>query len=325
MSSIQSTIKRGDGPPRRPHRRPALRATKGFQTSAELLILALPAILVLFVVCYLPMGGVFLAFKDVQLAKGIFGGNWVGFQNFRFLFESQDAFRITRNTLGMNSLFITLTIGSALVVAFMLYDVGKSQVRIFQTVFFFPYFLSWVVIGYIAFIFLNSKYGVIHGLLATLGAKPIDFYTTPVYWPFILTIAYVWKNLGYTAIIFYTGLLSIDTELFEAAAIDGASKVQLKTRIALPLLSPLIVILSLLNIGKIFYSDFGLFFFVPRNIGLLYPATDVIDTYVFRALRVTGDIGMAAAAGLYQSLVGFALVLVCNWVIRRVSPENAIR
>lgn len=296
---------------------------KAIRKNQSLFLLSLPGLAFVAVVYYLPMFGIVLAFKDFDYAKGIWGSPWNGLENFRFFFTSQDAFRVTRNTLMLNLLFILVNTVAALFVAVMLYSLSRRLVKLFQTVLFFPYFLSWVVVGFLAYVFLNPVAGVFNRMLAAVGLPEVSWYADTGPWPALLTIFYVWKNLGYTAIIFYTGLLSLDKGYFEAAEIDGATQFQLVTKIAIPLISPLIVILTILAIGKILYSDFGLFYFVPRNSGLLYPVTDVIDTYVYRGLK-GGEMGMSAAVGFYQSMVGFALVLATNFIVKRINPDNSI-
>lgn len=296
---------------------------KLIKRNGSLFLLSLPGLIFVSVVYYLPMFGIVLAFKDFDYARGIWGSEWNGLENFRFFFTSQDAYRVTRNTLVLNILFIIATMVTALAIAVMLYTLSRRMVKLYQTILFFPYFLSWVVIGFLVYIFLNPSEGVVNRLIQSAGGRGVFWYGTKGPWPGILTFMYVWKNVGYNAIIFYTGLLSLDKGYFEAASIDGASGLQMVTKIAIPLISPLIVILTVLAIGKILYSDFGLFFFVPRNSGLLYAVTDVIDTYVYRGLR-GGDIGMSAAVGFYQSIVGFILVLLTNLAVRRINPDNRI-
>jgi putative aldouronate transport system permease protein len=290
----------------------------------QLFTLALPGMLVVFVFCYLPMAGLFLAFKDFNIRDGFFKSPWVGFRNFAFLFQSKDALRITRNALLNNLLFISVSIALALLLALLLFELSRRLVKIYQTILFFPYFLSWVVVGYSAYILLSSSYGVINSIIVRLGGARVNWYSDPKYWLPILLIAYIWKNLGYLTIIFYTALMSIDSSLFEAGRIDGAGSWQIRLRISIPLITPVVITLALLSIGRIFFSDFGLFYFIPRNVGALYPVTDVIDTYVYRALRVTGDIGMSAAAGLYQSFMGLVLILLTNWLVKRARPESAL-
>jgi len=289
-----------------------------------LLLISLPALIFVFVFSYLPMFGVVIAFKDFNYAKGIWGSDWIGLKNFEFFFTSQDAFRVTRNTILLNAAFIVIGLLASLVVGLLLAELGRRAVRFFQTILFFPYFLSWVVVGYLAYILLNPTYGTVNKLLEWINVEPVDWYSDPKYWPVILILTYLWKNVGYTAIIFYTGLMSIDQSYYEAASIDGASRFQQMLRVSLPLLVPMVLLLFMLNVGKIFYSDFGLFYFVPRDVGTLYPVTDVIDTYVYRSLRVVGDLGMASAAGLYQSVVGLALVLVTNGLVKKFNRESAM-
>ncbi len=295
-----------------------------FWRSKSLFFLSLPALIIVFVFYYLPMFGIVIAFKDINYAKGIWGSDWVGLDNFKFFFQSQDAMRITRNTLLLNGMFIVIGTFVSVIIGLLMAELGRRWVRIFQTVLFFPYFLSWVVVGFITYILLNPTYGVINKALEWMNLIPVDWYSNPDYWPVILTLTYLWKNVGYTAIIFFTGLIAIDPTYFEAASIDGATRFQQIRKISIPLIAPLITLLVMLNIGRIFYSDFGLFYFIPRDAGMLYSTTDVVDTYVFRALRVTGDIGMASAASLYQAIVGLVLVFSTNLIVRKFNKENAL-
>ncbi|CAN7610291.1 ABC transporter permease [Paenibacillus sp. LjRoot56] len=298
--------------------------SKHFWKARSLFLIGLPAIIVVFIFYYLPMYGIVIAFKDINYAKGIWGSDWVGLHNFKFFFNSQDALRITRNTLLLNGLFIVVGMSCALVIGLLLAELGRRWVKLFQTILFFPYFLSWVVVGFVSYILMNPSFGVINKALEQLHIAPIDWYSKPGYWPLILTLTYLWKNVGYTAIIFFTGLLSIDNSYYEAASIDGASRLQQIRKISIPLILPLITMLFMLNVGRIFYSDFGLFYFVPRDAGMLYPTTDVVDTYVFRSLRVVGDLGMASAASLYQAVVGLILVVSTNLLVRKFSKDHAL-
>lgn len=304
---------------------PDRRKSRHFRANLPFTLMALPAMVLLFIFNYLPMAGIVIAFKRFRVNLGFFRSPWVGLQNFSFFFQSQDAWRITRNTLGYNAVFIILGLVISVAFALMLFEItSRGALRFYQTVFFFPYFLSWVVVGYVLYAFLSMQYGLANGLLRALGATPIQWYIVPGYWPPILVFMNLWKTVGYFSVIYYAGLMGIDKELFEAAVIDGAGKVQTMTHISIPLLSNLMVALVILQIGRIFYADFGLFYNLPRDIGTLYPAVDVIDTYVFRSLRVTGDIGMSSAANFYQAIVGFVLVLGSNWLVRAVSREHAL-
>ncbi|WP_314584799.1 ABC transporter permease subunit [Paenibacillus terrigena] len=289
-----------------------------------LLALAAPGLLFVLIFNYVPMLGLVLAFKDFNFRKGIWGSDWVGLDNFKFFFTSDAALQVTRNTIVLNFIFILLTNVVAIAFALMLFELSRRAVKLYQTTLFFPYFLSWVVVSYVTYALLNPQMGVINHLLQQFGFDEINWYMEAKYWPFILSLAYLWKNVGYSTLIFYTGLMSIDKSLYEAASIDGASKWQQVRSISIPLLSPLITLITLLQVGKIFYSDFGMFYFLTADSGALYATTDVIDTYVYRALRVSGDTGMATAIGLYQSLVGFVLVVTVNFIVRKFNKENAI-
>jgi putative aldouronate transport system permease protein len=295
------------------------------QTTLTLTLMALPGIVLLFVFAYLPMVGLIIAFKDYRFADGLWGSAWVGFDNFRFLFGSDSALRVTRNTLLMNSLFIaTGTVGS-LVIALLLNEVYTSWAsKYYQTLLFFPHFISWVIVSYFVFGFLNGDTGLLNKVLVGLGLDPIAWYREAKYWPGILTATHLWSGVGFGSIVYLAGILGIDTSYFEAAKIDGANKWQQIRYITLPLLLPVVIILVLLSIGRIFNADFGLFYFVPRNTPQLYSTTDVIDTFVYRSLVQLGDISMAAAAGFYQSIVGFVMVVLANWVVRRINRDYSL-
>lgn len=299
-------------------------AAKTFRQNRALLALSLPGMISLLLFAYLPMFGVFIAFKDINYAKGLLGSDWVGLKNFQFFFRSQDAWRITRNTLLYNISFIVVGIALAVFLSMVMYELRARYIKVFQTVLFIPYFLSWVVVGYIAYIFLNPTAGLLNRLLGALNLPQPSWYINKGAWPWIILFFYLWKNLGYNSIIFYTGLMSIDVSMFEAAAIDGANKWQMRAHILLPMLRPLISIMAMLAVGRIMYADFGLFYFIPRDTGMLYAVTDVIDTYVYRSLRVSPELGMSSAAALYQSVVGCLLVLSVNALLRRFSPEDAL-
>lgn len=298
-----------------------------FTKNGSLLLMALPGLLLLLVFSYLPMFGVIVAFKDFKAVKGIFDSDWIGFKNFEFLFSTSDAWRITFNTLSLNALFIVTSTLGAIAIALLLNEVRertKKLTNFYQSALLLPHFISYVIVGYFVFAFLNTDNGLVNKTLAGFGVNEISWYSSPQYWPAILTSVNLWKSVGFNSIIYLSGILAINPEYFEAARIDGATKWKQITRITIPLIMPLIIITTLLAIGRIFYADFGLFFQVTRDNGLLYPTTDVLDTYVYRALRVSGDVGMAAAAGLYQAVVGFVLVVAANWVVRRIDADKAL-
>ncbi|MDB5081352.1 MAG: Sugar transporter permease [Chloroflexi bacterium] len=295
--------------------------------NGSLFLMALPGLLLLFVFSYLPMFGIIIAFKDYRAAQGLFDSAWVGLKNFEFLFGTQDAWRVTFNTLFLNSLFIVTSTTGAIFLALMLNEVrerSKIMTNFYQSALLLPHFISYVIVGYFVFAFLNTDNGLVNHTLAGFGVEQISWYSSPQYWPTILTSVNLWKHVGFNSIIYLSGILAINPEYFEAAKIDGASKWKQITRITIPLIFPLVIITTLLAIGRIFYADFGLFYQVTRDNGLLYPTTDVLDTYVYRALRVNGDVGMSAAAGLYQALIGFILVVGANWIVRRVDSDKAL-
>lgn len=299
--------------------------TKGkIQENGALLLLALPALIYFIIWHYVPMFGLVLAFKDYTYSAGIFGSEWVGFDNFKFFFTSQDALRITRNTVGYGATFIVLNAVTAVTAALLLNEVrSRAAIKTYQTIMILPNFLSWVIVGFITYILLNPSIGVLNQALELFGFEGKDWYSDPKYWPVILTIAHIWKTIGMNMIMYYAALMGINQELYEAAEIDGANALQRCWYISVPELVPLMTMLSILAVGNIFRGDFGLFYQIPRDVGVLYPTTDVIDTYVYRGLR-TGDIGITSAVGLFQSLVGVTLVMITNAIVRKIEPDNAM-
>jgi putative aldouronate transport system permease protein len=288
--------------------------------------MALPGLAYLLINNYIPMAGVIIAFKKMDYAKGVLGSDWVGLDNFKFLFSTPDAWIMTRNTLLYNFAFIVIGTICALGMALGMNEIKDHYfAKYFQGAFLLPNLISMVVVSYLVFAFLNADTGLLDRVvLPAFGAPEVNFYTRPEQWPGILLIVYLWKNTGYASIIYLASIASIDSTLFEAARIDGAGKWDQIRRITLPQLVPTIVILTLLAVGRIMFSDFGLFYQVPMNSGPLYPTTQTIDTYVYRGLMQLGNIGMSSAAGLYQSVVGFVLVLTANFLVKKVSPENAM-
>lgn len=289
-------------------------------------IMMLPGIILLIINNYIPMFGIIIAFKTVNYTDGILGSPWSGLTNFEFLFKTRDAWIITRNTLLYNSLFIVLNMTIPLAFALMLNEMKNLVVaKIHQTLMFLPYFLSMIVISYLVFGFMSDEHGYLNGtLLPGLGMEPVRWYFTKEIWPYVLTLVNTWKGMGYFTVIYMAAIIGIDNEYYEAAMIDGASKWQQMKNITIPLIMPIIMIMMLLQIGKIFNADFGLFFQVPRESGVLFPVTNVIDTYVYRTFLTVGDIGLSSAAGLMQSVVGFTLVFFSNWIVRRFNSENAL-
>ena len=300
---------------------------KGYRKGTfSLFLIALPGILYLFINNYVPIMGIFIAFKRFSYAKGIWDSPWCGFDNFKFLFITDDAWVITRNTLLYNLAFIIIGTIISVFMAILLNELGeKLRGKFFQSTLLFPHLLSWVVTSYLVYALLGATNGFVNNtILAGMGKEGIDWYYVKMYWPLILIIVYIWKNAGYTAIVYMAGIAGIDKEIFEAARIDGASKIKQIISITLPMLRPTVIIMTLMSIGRIFYSDFGLFYQVPMNSGMLFSVTQTIDTYVYRGLMEQGNIGMSSAAGVYQSLVGFILVMLANYIVRKKDPENAL-
>lgn len=291
-----------------------------------LYLMMLPGALYLIVNNYLPMAGLVIAFKQVDFKKGIFASDWAGLKNFEFLFASDDAALITRNTLLYNLVFIVLNTALGILLAIFICDVASKKLKkIYQSAILFPFLMSMVIVGYIVYAFFSMQSGIVNKtILPALGMDPIFWYNEPKYWPAILIFVNAWKGVGYGCLIYISSINGIDPTYYEAAELDGAGKLKQIWHITLPCILPSVITLTLLNIGRIFYSDFGLFYQVPRNSGMLFSTTNVIDTYVYRGLMQQNNIGMSSAAGFYQSIVGFALVLISNLVVRRVSRENAL-
>ncbi|WP_449621794.1 ABC transporter permease [Robertmurraya sp. Marseille-Q9965] len=292
--------------------------------------MVLPGTLWFLLFSYLPMFGTVIAFKNFRYdPNGFFASiknsEWVGFENFKFLFNTNDAWVITRNTVLYNLVFIVLGLVLAVFVAIVLSELANRRLtKIYQTGMLFPHFLSWVVVSYFVFTFLSVDRGLLNNMLGWFGIDSISWYNEPKFWPAIIILTSIWKGVGYGSIVYLAAIVGIDRNYYEAAMIDGASKWQQIKNITIPLITPLMVILTILNIGRIFSADFGLFYQVPRDSGPLYSVTNVIDTYVYRGLTTMGDISMSTAAGLYQSFVGFILVLLTNYLVQKIDKEYAL-
>lgn len=298
---------------------------RNLKQDRELLVMCLPAIIKIFIFSYLPIFGIVIAFENYIPIKGIFGSEFVGFKNFEFFFTSQSVMTVLRNTLGINLLCIILGLACNVLFALLLYEVvSRLMLKVYQTIMFIPYFFSWVLVGLMLTTLLSSPNGLVVSLAHTLFGQRMDFYTQPAYWVAILPIVSVWKGLGFGSLIYYSVLMSIDKELFEAARIDGATKAQTIWNISVPFLIPMMSVMTILAIGNIIRADFGLFYFVPRNVPQLYPVTDVIDTYVYRALAVNGDFGMSSAVGVFQSVIGFVMVLASNKIAKSVNKDYSL-
>lgn len=291
-----------------------------------LYLMMLPGALYIIINNYIPMFGMVIAFKQVDFSKGILASDWVGFKNFEFLFATEDAMVITRNTILYNVAFILLNLVLGILFAIFICDIANKKLKkVYQSAILFPFLMSMVIVGYIVYAFFSMQNGIVNkSILPALGKDPIFWYNEAKYWPAILVFVNTWKGVGYGCLIYISAINGIDPTYYEAAELDGAGKLKQIWHITLPCILPSIITLTLLNIGRIFYSDFGLFYQVPRDSGMLYSTTNVIDTYVYRGLMKQGNIGMSSAAGVYQSIVGFCLVLLSNLVVRKVSKENAL-
>ena len=295
-----------------------------FKRWAPLYLMMAPGLIYLFINNYMPMAGLVVAFKNYNVVDGIFGSPWAGLSNFTYLFN--DAWTITRNTLLYNIVFIIINLILGIAFAIFICDIrSKACKTIYQSAILLPFLMSIVIVSYITFAFFSGDNGMLNKtILPFFGKEAINWYSESKYWPVILVIVNTWKGVGYGCLIYISSISGIGPSFYEAAELDGASKWKQIRYITLPSIMPSVITLTLLNIGRIFYSDFGLFYQVTQNSGQLYDTTNVIDTYVYRALLQSGNIGMASAAGFYQSIVGFACVLLANVVVRKLSPENAM-
>jgi len=286
----------------------------------------MPVAIWLILLRYLPMGGAIIAFQDYRpfpanptLLNNILNSRFIGLENFRFIFATDRAWIMIRNTLLYNAVFIVLTTTVSIAVAICLSEIRvKFFAKLYQTLLFYPFFISWVVAGYFVFAFLDPTFG--------LFSDVRNWYLDPTGWPVILTSANLWKNLGFNTVIYLAAITSINRDMYEAAALDGASKWKQVWVITIPTIKPMIIILFILAVGRIFNADFGLFWNIPQNMGPLQSVTEVIDTYVFRVMQanIAGAMGMATAAGLFQNVVGFICIMGANAIVRKLDKENAL-
>ena len=297
---------------------------KRFKNSLPLTLLALPAAIYFIIFKYIPLYGLVLPFKNYKFAQGFFGSEWCGLKNFKFLLDNSQLYIAIRNTLAYNFVFITLGIIVSVSVALLLFELKNKYVKLYQTCLYLPYYISWVVVAYAARGFLDMDYGLLNKIREIFGKPHVLWYSEPRYWPVIIIISQVWKTFGANAVLYYAALMGTDNSLFEAAKLDGANKLQTIWHISIPSIKGIIVMMTILSIGNIFYGDFGLFYNLPINSSLLYPATDIIDTYVYRALIGLGDMGISSAVGFLQSVLGFTLVLATNLAVRKIDEENSL-
>ncbi len=304
---------------------------KTTKDDVELTVLALPTIVWYVLFTYLPMFGVIIAFKRYRPIRGtnfivsLLRSEWVGIDNFRFLFATPDPAIMFRNTLLYNAAFIVLGLLVPVTLAIMLSQLHSTRLaKVCQTMTFLPHFLSWVVVSYFVFSFLSSDRGLANRILISLGMETRQWYLTPEPWPFILIFTNLWKTLGYGMVLYLAAISGIDGQLYEAAVIDGASRWQQAWRITLPMLRPVMTILFILAVGRIFSTDFGLFYQVPRDSGALMQVTQTIDVYVYKALMGMNNIGFSSAAAFMQSVFGLITIVTANYVVRRLDPDNSL-
>ncbi|AZS14114.1 ABC transporter permease [Paenibacillus lutimineralis] len=302
--------------------------TRWRKQDTELTLLALPTTVWYILFCFLPMFGIIIAFKNFKITGGflsnVFNSSWSGFKNFEFLFKSNDAWIIIRNTLGYNLLFIILNIVIPVTLALMIGHLHNRRAgKVYQTMMFLPYFLSWVVISAVIWAFLSFDKGIANQMLIQMGSEPVNWYMEPKYWPFFLVFMNIWKGLGYGMVVYLATITGIDSTYYEAAVIDGASIWQQTKYITLPMMKLVIVMMFILAVGRIFYTDFGLFFQVPRDSNSLFNVTTTIDVLVYKQLK-TATVGMASAAAFVQSVMGCLTILLANWIVRRIDPDSAM-
>jgi putative aldouronate transport system permease protein len=298
---------------------------KDIRENRTLLFMILPALLFFLLMAYLPMMGSLVAFKEYNIKDGLLFSPWSGLYNFKFFFISGKAWLVTKNTIFYNMIFIVtgniLQMGVAILLAEM---TSKFYRKITQSLMFLPYFISWVIVGSFLYNIFNYEYGILNTILNYIGVEPINIYDMPGAWKYIIAFFNNWKWIGYGSVLYLAAIMGIPTELYEAAEIDGANTFQKIQKITIPLLKPTVIVLVLLSVGRIFRGDFDMFYQLVGDSGNLFEVTDVVDTFVFRALVKTQDIGMASAAAFFQSIMCFVTVIVVNGVVRKVDKDSAL-
>jgi putative aldouronate transport system permease protein len=290
----------------------------------QLYVVAIPGIAFLAIFSYIPMLGHLIAFERFQPVKGIWGSKWVGLDNFKFFFGGQDWLRVTFNTVYLNLLFLIFGIGITIILAIMINEIGSAMIKkISQSLIFLPYFISWLVVSLMMLAFMSTD-GLMNNWLNQVGINNINWYQSVYLWPLILTLVYVWKFAGYYSIIFLAAIVGISSKYYESAKMDGATRFQQMIHITIPSIRSIIVVLMLLGVGRIFFGDFGMIYGIIGDNSILYPTTDVIDTYSFRALRQLGNFGMSSAVVLYQSIMGLIAILIFNRIAKKIDPNSSL-
>lgn len=293
--------------------------------SKTLLLMCLPAIVFFVVFSYCPLPGVYIAFTNYNFREGIFGSPFVGFKNFEFLVKSGELWHLTKNTILYNLAFIIIGNIFQITLAVMLNEIrSKWFKKVSQTIMFLPYFISAVLIGAIAFNILNYDTGALNTAVKAFGGNPLKIYSNAGIWPFIIIFCQLWQSTGYGSVVYFASICGIDSSMIEAAEVDGASSWQRIRYIILPSLKPTFVILLLFSLGGIMRGNFGLFWNLVGNNSQLFSSTDIIETAVYRMMMSQNNFSTSSAVGLYQSVFGFALVMVSNWIVKRIDPDYAL-
>ncbi len=291
---------------------------KDTKKTLELTILAVPALILIFAFNYAAMPGLVLAFKNYNFRDGIWGSPWAGFENFKFVFSSNVSLEALRNTVLYNFVFIMVGLVAGITLAIVLNNIrARFALKTYQTLIFIPYYLSWSIVTYLLFAFISNNNGLLGSIIEMFTGERIKFYDKPEYWPFIIAFMNFWKGFGYNTLLYYACIIGIDPVYYEAAKLDGASRWQIAIKVTIPFLKPIVLITLLNSLGRVFNSDFALFWMLPRQSSLIKGVTSTLDTYVYSALQGGTTLGMAAAAGIFQSCAGVVLVLLSNWYIRR--------
>ena len=303
--------------------RKKIRKQEERKRNLPLYLMMLPGLLYLIANNYLPMFGILIAFKKVNFAMGIFKSPWVGLDNFQFLFKTKDAWMMIRNTVCYNLVWIVIDLVIAVFIAICMAEISsRKAAKVIQPVICFPSMVSAVLLSFIVYAFLSVSYGYLN--TTVYADSPKNWYATARFWPVILTIVHLWQNAGQSSIVYMASIGGIDKSLYESARLDGAGKWAQICNITLPMLKPMIILMTLMAVGRIFNSDFGLFYQVPLGSGLLYSTTQTIDTYVYRSLLELNNISMSSAASVFQAIIGFVLVLISNTLVSVIDPENAL-
>ena len=295
------------------------------KASRQLLLLCIPAIVGYLLFNYIPMfAAVIIPFKNYKFSKGILGSDWCGLANFKWIIQSVALDRALRNTVLYGLLFMFLNPIINMAVALLLFEITRKRaLKTYQTIITFPNFMSMVIVGYVVYAILSPRTGLLNQIIMFFGGEPIDTYMNAKYWPFILTIVNLWKGVGMGSMMYFASLMGIDTSLYEAAEIDGAGRFQKMIYISLPHLVPLVCIFTIMSAGSLINGNFDLFYIIPRNTSVLYETTDILNTYVYRSLKES-SYAIGATTGLIQSIVGMGLVLFANFIVKKISPDNAM-